>query len=111
MICSKLSDYFVPTVPEVAESSCFNRVVQRDGETIISYVSRLREATSKCNYGAFLSRSLRDQFVSGVADAETRRMLLEVERDFDACIKIALSVKVASKESVSFKSSAGVNVV
>ena len=38
--------------------------------------------------------------------------LLEVERDFDACIKIALSVEVASKELVSFKSSsAGVNFV
>ena len=52
----------------------------------------------------------RDQFVSVVADVETPRKLLEVERDFDACIKIALSVEVASKESVSFKSSsAGVN--
>ena len=77
-----------------------------------SYVSRLREAASKCNYGAFLSRSLRDQFVSGVADVETQRKLLEVERDFDAFIKIALSVEVASKESVSLKSSsAGVNFV
>ena len=53
-----------------------------------------------------MSRSLRDQFVSGVADVETRRKLLEVERDFDACIKIALSVEVASKELVSSKYSA-----
>ena len=111
VICSKLYDYFVPTVLEVAESFRFHRVVQRDGETMVSYVSRLREAASKCNYGAFLGRSLRDQFVSGVADVETQRKLLEVERDFDACIKIALSVEVASKESVSFKSSAGVNFV
>ena len=59
-----------------------------------------------------MGRSLRDQFVSGFADVETQRKLLEVERDFDACIKIALSVEVASKESVSFKSSsAGVNFV
>ena len=59
-----------------------------------------------------MSRSLRDQFVSGVADVETLRKLLEVERDFDACIKISLSVEVVSKESVSFKSSsAGVNFV
>ena len=59
-----------------------------------------------------MSRSLRDQFVSGVADVETQRKLLEVERDFDACIKIALSAEVASKESVSVKSSsAGVNFV
>ena len=112
VICSKLSDYFVPTVLEVAESFRFHRVVQRDGETMVSYVSRLREAASKCNYGAFLGRSLRDQFVSGVADVETQRKLLEVEHDFDACIEIALSVEVASKESVSFKSSsAGVNFV
>ena len=38
---------------------------------MVSYVSRLREAASKCNYGAFLSRSLHDQFVSGIADFET----------------------------------------
>ena len=59
-----------------------------------------------------MSRSLRVQFVSGVADVETPRKLLEVERNFDACIKIALSVEVASNETVSFKSSsAGVNLV
>ena len=44
----------------------------------------------------FLSRSLRDEFVSDVADVETQRKLLKVERDFDACIKIALSFVVAS---------------
>ena len=97
VICSKLTDYFVTTVLEVAESFRFHRVVQRDGETMVSYVSRLREAASKYNYGALLSRSLRDQFVSGVPDVETQRKLLEVERDFDACIKIALCVEVASK--------------
>ena len=38
--------------------------------------------------------------------------MLEVERDFDACIKIALSVEVALKESVWFKaSSVGVTFV
>ena len=46
-------DYFVPTVLEVAESFRFHRVVQRDGETMVSCVSRLREAAYKCNYGAF----------------------------------------------------------
>ena len=96
---------------EVAENFRFHRVVQREGESIVSFVSSLREAASKCNYGAFLNRSLRDQFVSGVSDSETQRKLLEVERDFDACIKIALSVEVASKESVSFKSSNDVNYV
>ena len=112
VICSKLSDYIVPTVLEVAESFRFYCVVQIDGKTMVSYVSRLREAAFKCKYGAFLSRSLRDQFISGVADVETQRQLLEVERDFDVCIKIALSVEVASKKSVSFKSSsAGVNFV
>ena len=105
VICSKLSDYVVPAVLEVAESFHFHRVIQRDGETMVSFVSRLLEAASKCNYGAFLCRSLLDPIVSGVADVETRRNLLEVERDFDACIKIALSVEVGSKESVSFKSS------
>ena len=110
MICIKLSDYFVPMVLKVSESFRSHRVVKRDGEKMVSYVSRFREAASKCNDGAFLSRSLRDQFVSGFADVENQRKLLEVERDFDACIKIALPVEVASKESVSFKSSsAGVN--
>ena len=112
VIYSKLSDYLVPTVLEVAESFRFHCVVQRDGESIVSCVSRFREAASKCNYGALLSRSLRDQFVSGVAVVENQRELLEVERDFEACIKIALYVEVASKELVSFKSSsAGVNFV
>ena len=77
VICSKLPDYFVPTVLEVSKGFCFHRVVQRDGETMVTYVSRLREAASKCNYDVFLSRSLRDQFLSGVAYIETQRKLLE----------------------------------
>ena len=48
-----MSDYFVPTVLEVAECFGFNCVVERDGETMVSYVSRHREAAPKCNYGAF----------------------------------------------------------
>ena len=53
--CSKLFDYFVTTVLEVAESFRFHRVVhQGDGDTMVSYLTRLREAESKCNYGVFL---------------------------------------------------------
>ena len=47
VILARHSDYFVPAVLEVAESFSFHRVVQRDGESIVSFFSRLLEAASK----------------------------------------------------------------
>ena len=98
-IRSTLENYFIPTVLEVAESFRFHRCTQREGETIVAYVSRLREAASSCNYGGFLERALRDQFISGVSNIDTQRKLLEETRAFDKCIQLAVATEAASKEA------------
>ena len=108
-ICLKLENYFIPAVLEVAESFRFHRCIQREGESIVSYVSRLREASSNCNYGTFLERALRDQFVSGVSNSETQMKLLQENKTLDECIKLAIAGETATKEASAFKSGVSVN--
>ena len=108
-ICLKLENYFVPAVLEVEESFRFHRCIQREGESIVSYVSRLREASSNCNYGTFLERALRDQFVSGVSNSETQMKLLQENKTLDECIKLAIAGETATKEASAFKSGVSVN--
>ena len=108
-ICLKLDNYFIPAVLEVAESFRFHRCIQREGESIVSYVSRLHEASSNCNHGTFLERALRDQFVSGVSNSETQMKLLQENKTLDECIKLAIAGEIASKEASAFKSGVSVN--
>ena len=102
-ICKKLEDYYIPTCLEVAESYRFYRCRQYESESVVSYVSRLREAASTCNFGTFLSRALRDQFVSGVSSRDTQLKLLQETKSFEECIKIAVAEEAASKECMTFK--------
>ena len=72
-----LKNHYKPKRLEVAESFKFNRCVQKENETVTEYATRLRGMASFCNYGAYLTRALRDQFVSGVRSQDIQKKLLE----------------------------------
>ena len=58
-----LQQHFKPKRLEVAESYRFHRCFQEENESVSVYSARLRHLASTCNFGEFLNRSLRDQFV------------------------------------------------
>ena len=99
-LCEILQQHFKPKRLEVAESYRFHRCVQEEKESISDYSARLRHLASTCNFGEFLNRSLRDQFVCGIRNQATRKKLLSEDRDFQQALKVAIADETAGKETL-----------
>src|SRR6056300_578350 len=82
-LCKLLMDYFKPKVTEVAETYRFHQAVQNENESVVEYANRLKHLAVHCNFGTFLPRALRGQFVGGVRNPTTKTKLLSEDRTFD----------------------------
>ena len=91
--------HYSPTRLEVAETFKFHtKGIQMSDETVSQFVSRLRGLASTCNFGTFLPRALRDQFVVGCRKSESQHKLLQEDRSFDQCVAIAAADEAAVHE-------------
>ena len=81
-IIELLQEHFKPKRLDVAESYRFHRCFQEENESVSSYSARLGHLASTCNFGEFLNRSLRDQFVCGIRNPATRKKLLSEDCTF-----------------------------
>ncbi len=107
-LCDILIGHYAPTRLEVAETFKFHtNGVQK--ESVSAYISKLRGLASTCNFGTHLQRALRDQFVAGCANSETQQKLLQEERTFEACCKLALADEAAMREYKELHGSTSVN--
>ena len=59
-----------------------NGQIPMSDETVSQFVSRLRGLASTCNFGTFLPRALRDQFVVGCCNSESQHKLLQEALNF-----------------------------
>ena len=64
------------------------------------YSARLRHLAATCNFGEFLNRSLRDQFVCGIRNPATRKKLLSEDRTFQEALRVAIADEIAAKETL-----------
>ena len=103
-LCDLMKDHYQPKTIEVAETFKFHRCHQQEGEAINSFSACLRGLASTCNFGTFLARALRDQFVSGIKSREIQKKLLESNKTFDECIAAANADEMASRETFSIMS-------
>lgn len=99
-----LTEHYQPKTLEVVESYKFHRCAQHEKETVSQYTAKLRRKSARCNFGAFLPRALRDQFIAGIHSKDTQQKLLEVDRNFDQCVTVALADETAVRESKNFES-------
>jgi len=99
-IIELLQQHFKPKQLEVAESYRFHRCFQEENETVSSFSARLSHLASTCNFGEFLNRSLRDQFVCGTRNTATRRKQLSEDRTFQQALPVAIADKVTAKETM-----------
>ena len=99
-LCELLERHFKPKQLEVAESYRFHRCFQEENETVPVYSARLRHLASSCNFGEFLNRSLRDQFVCGIRNPAPRKKLLSEDRTFQQAMQVAIADEIAAKESM-----------
>ena len=94
-----LKDYYKPKVLEVAETYRFHHTVQSETESVAEYANKLKRLAVHCNFGPYLTRALRDQFVGGVRSQTTKKKLLSEDRTFDQALKVAQADELAEKES------------
>ena len=99
-IIELLQQHFKPKQLEVAESYRFHRCFQEENESVSSYSACLRHLASTCNFGEFLNRSLRDQFVRGTRNPATRKKLFSEDRTFQQALQVAIADEVAAKETM-----------
>ena len=71
------SQISVQTV-EIAERYRFFKRLQKDGESVVEYMSQLRSLAKTCKFEAYLDTALRDQFVCGLKDQRIQQELLRI---------------------------------
>jgi hypothetical protein len=104
-VCALLRDYYKPRVLEVAETYRFHRAEQQDNESVQEYANRLRKMASTCNFGEYLARALRDQFVGGVRNAAIKKKLLAADRTFHDALAVAIADETAEGETKNISAS------
>ena len=75
-----------------------HQAVQNANESILEHANRLKHLAVHCNFGNFLPRALRDQFVGGVRNPTAKTKLLSEDRTFDSAVQTAIADEAAQKE-------------
>ena len=105
-IVARLEERTTEETMEIVECYKFFKHQQQPRETVVEYVSGLKQLASTCNFVDYLATGLRDQFVCGMRDARTQRELLSVK---DLTLPLALqnsqAIKVATKKIENFQQS------
>lgn len=73
-----LENYFKPHRNVVYERYVFNSCEQNQGESVDSYITRLRKLASSCEFGTLTDELIRDKLVIGLNNGSKRKALGEV---------------------------------
>ena len=85
-----LSAHFAPCVNETYARFRFRSINQEDGESIDTFVTRLRTQATRCQFHADdLSSQVRDQIVFGCRSGKLRRKALAENLHLDRLIQVA----------------------
>ena len=110
-LVSTLKNHFSPKPSVIAERFKFHGRYQKEGESIAQYIVELRKLASTCDFGSFLSESLRDRFVCGLRDRAIQKKLLSVvDLTFKRASELALAMEIADKNTQEFKPFSGSEV-
>ena len=78
-----LNTYFVPKVNSAFARQKFHQVVQKPGETVTQFVTRLRMAARDCSFNTDNDNQLRDTVLNRCASDYVRHKLLEEGSSLD----------------------------
>ena len=70
--------HYKPQKIEIAECFKFFKRKQKPSETAVQFISELRALAKWCNFGMYLTTTLRDQFVCGLKDSKCQQELLSI---------------------------------
>ncbi|GBO38636.1 hypothetical protein AVEN_122174-1 [Araneus ventricosus] len=102
-IIKVLTDYYSPASSIIMERFRFYNLKQGN-EDIATFIVKIKELASKCNFGAFLNDALRDKLVCGLQSEQIQNKLLsEKDIDFAKASEMALAMETASRETKSLE--------
>lgn len=99
-IIAELKNHFNPTPIEIAEIFKFQTRTQMEGESMKEYIAILKKLAVHCNFGAYLSNALRNQFVCGLRNRKIKEHLLGLkDLTFQKSVEVACSMENTQKET------------
>lgn len=99
-VITELENYFMPRTNETVIRHMFNMRIQKQGESIDSFVTDLKKLSKDCNFGDLKESLIRDRIVCGVLDQKVReRLLRESTLDLENCIKICKAAELAEMQT------------
>lgn len=91
--------YFTPKINTTFERYKFNKIAQKDGETIDELMSRLRLQAQNCAFEGLTDSLLRDQLILGIQSDDLRTKLLSQDIDLAKAIQLCQATEMAQKQS------------
>ncbi|XP_055611491.1 uncharacterized protein K02A2.6-like [Uranotaenia lowii] len=89
-IRNKLVEHFDHPKDKYVESIRFREIIQKKGESVSSFVLRLRQGAAYCQYGEFLDRMLTEQLLHGLASREVcDEIIAKKPETFNAAFEVA----------------------
>jgi hypothetical protein len=99
MAMTKLTEYFAPRKHIPFERHLFRETTQESGESIESFVTRLRTLAKSCSFEN-LEEAIRDEVVEKCSSGKLRRRLLrEPELTLANCIQISKHFQVSERQA------------
>ncbi|XP_059610782.1 uncharacterized protein K02A2.6-like [Phlebotomus argentipes] len=95
-IVREMTECFDPEPLEIVEVYHFQMRKQAEGESCDEYLAALRKLSTKCNFGEFLAKALRNQFVVGLRNKTIQQRLLEKR---ELTLELALDIAKAMESS------------
>lgn len=107
-----LNDHFSPKPIIIAERFRFHKRNQEEGESVAQHVAILKKLSEHCDFGTHLHDALRDRFVCGLSNENTKRKLSTEEAlTFQRAVDISMSMEAVARESQHLKTSLKVHAV
>ena len=94
-----LLNYFEPKKNLDFEVVKFRQEMQREGETIDSFCTRLRQLALRCDFEN-ADRELKVQLLTGTNSKRLKRRALRDEHDLEGILKLARSLEVADRQAL-----------
>ena len=94
-----LQNYFEPKKNLDFEVVKFRHEVQREGETIDSFCTRLRQLAVRCDFDN-QDREIKIQLLSGTNSKRLQRRALREEQDLEGILKLARSLEIADRQAL-----------
>ncbi|XP_022777528.1 uncharacterized protein LOC111318945 [Stylophora pistillata] len=104
-IVTTLQQHFNLKPLEIAERFRFYKRIQREEETLLTYVADLKKLATHCSFGANLNEALRNKLVCGLRNVQIQKRLdSEAKLKYSKALEIATAIRDAAELQIELQS-------